>query len=418
MAGLPLAVRVYENPAVSASPNTVLADWTADVQDLQFSTNAFGGYQSCTFVLKRGFDILYRLMEGKQGQKTFVTNRLVVKDTTNSSQVVPWEGLIATMDLFYGSQSKSRSYLNMFNAVRVNHLNKKGKRKLFTVAIDNGQQNKFGRRVYSLDTKMRANSGTGQPLAVANRFITAHRRPNRFNGTQIGGVQGGIGMRVTCLGMADTLRWRYAYNNKKSVRQDTSEIVKEMLRATSLYKWREPNVGAYGQQFLTENFGAYTTTSQLVSAVDVQGRTRLDIIADCLRLGKSDGSRMLFQVFQGQNGKGTSRFLAQSNTKPFPPNDYRGYYYSSVYNKVYNRDMVRLQPYNVRAGNWIVDVDSQLAPPRGAADIFDDPRAIWIEETHYDADRDILKIITTDQAQTEYYLARLIAGTGIGTETI
>lgn len=425
---VPLAVKIFPNPAnASYNAETQIDDWTGDVEDLQFSTSAFGGFQNCTFTLKRGFDRLYALLEGKRnGLPTYITNRLRIEEVPQTGQVIPWEGLIATMELYYGQQVKSRSYLNMYNTVRVQHLKPNGKRAVYTVRDDYGQKNKFGTRCYILDTDLRAAKDSALPNAIGDRFLNQHKRPNRSVGTEIGGVRREVGCRVTCLGMADTLSWRYAFNKRKSASQDTGEIVKDLLRATSADGWREPGVGSYGQQFITENFNSITATNVSIPPVEVQGRPRLDIIAELLRYGNSSGKRMLFQVFQGtanSGGKGQARFLAQSNEVPFTTSgsvnpNYNGYFFSSVNNWVMNQNMERIPPWRVRGGNWLTDVDSQLKPPRDAVDIFDDPRALWIEEANYNVERDILKIVTADQAQTEFYLGRLIHGTAIVTETI
>ena len=87
-----LAVKIFSNPAnANFDSNTQLADWTEVVQGLQFSTSAFGGFQSCSFLLKRGFDALWRILEGKSGQPTYVTNRLRIEDPSQNPGVrVPW----------------------------------------------------------------------------------------------------------------------------------------------------------------------------------------------------------------------------------------------------------------------------------------------------------------------------------------
>lgn len=417
--GIPLTVKIYPNPAnANRSPETLIDDWTADVQNLRFGTAAFGGYSNCTFTLRRGFDRLYRHLEGAKGQRTYITNRLRIEETGKQTrQVVPWEGLIATMELQYGQQFKSRSYLNMYNAVRLQHLKLAGTRKTYTLVADTAQSAKFGIRVFVLDTKLRANANTALPTAIATRFLQTHKYPNRAGGTEIGGVQRDVGLQVTCIGMADTLKWRWAFNTKSTTALDTGEILKEMLRATTLYKWHEPGVGNYGQQFIVENFNSIAATGITVPSVELQGRPRLDIIADLLEYGNSSGERMLFQVFQGTGGKGRARFARQPNALPFTDN-YNGYYFNGTQNQIFDRSQKRIMPWLVRAGNWLTDVDSKLSPPNPASDIFLDSRCMWLEETMYDVDSDILRLKTPDQANAEGYLGRLIQGAALVTETI
>lgn len=413
-----LAVKIFSNPAnANFDSNTQLADWTEVVQGLQFSTSAFGGFQSCSFLLKRGFDALWRILEGKSGQPTYVTNRLRIEDPSQNPGVrVPWEGLIATIELQYGQQVKSRTYRTLYNAVRVQHFKTTGKKKTYTVKTNAASQNKFGIRVYATDTQLRGNKNSTQPVAMATRFLQQHKNPPRASGTEFGGVEGDVYARVTAMGWADTLRWRFAYNTKGAAAVDTGQTVQDLLAATAVRGWQEPEVGNWGQQFIEANFNRVQTSGITVAPKNVQGRTRLDIISELCRYGSADGRRMLFQVFQGQSSaKGGCWFTPQFNDLPFT-SDYRCYYFSSVQNKVFNRNDARIPLWAVRAGNWIVDKDSLLTPPRTAQDIFDDPRAIWIEETQYDVDNDRLKIMTTDQSSSEIYLARVIEGASLATD--
>lgn len=425
-------IAIYSNPVRG---NALLqAHWGKYAEALTFSTNAFGGYASCTFQLRLGYDEMRSYVLGF-GQPAYATNRIRITDPFG---VVCYEGILSSLSVRAGSEIISCGVESLYNCVRVDYdvpyKNRTvTKQNYFDDATSRAA---YGKKVMRLQLPGAFPANTTTPRSVARRFIKQRRQMSAPSSKRKGGEDTDLVMEVSCVGMsAPALEWRYAFSNL-ATSTDSANVVKDMLAANPI---TEGSTGAFrgragsgwgevldangylgfGQQFIhPSNFNNIAASGTSVERNIGSGSTRIEIVKQAAQYGSSSDKRMLFQVWDDgatNAGKGIAYFQAMNETKPLA-SGYTGYYDYPHVPQVFNAGMTRLPLWRVRAGNWMTTLG--LGSFAAYATIYDDPRCFWIEETAYDVDRGVLTLSTSSDFNLEQYLGRLIGGKKVITDVL
>jgi len=400
-----LRVKVYPNPATAPSNKQDIAvfDLTNEIEGLKFGTSAFGGFDRCSFRLKKGLDSAVNMIYDYD-DKGLIARRVVI---SAADGFVPYEGIIYTLSLELGGGTLSRTMETFYSAVRYDHISKKrGNPKTYTTTYDLASVNRYGIRVLQVDGNTISNANAAPASDIAARYLNTFSDMQPFDATLVGGNGSEIVTNVNCQGLASTLSFRYAFNNADNRQVDSSEVIKAMLtqgtNPSARYQWNERLPGpsgflAYGQQFVSGVSSQIQNSGINVDVKEGQGGTRLDIIKGILKYGGTGQKRMLFQVWdKAGSTKGIASFAPVSLTCPYVAG-YSGYYYSLVENRIFDSSRNVIPFWKVRAGNWMTLLDGRLIRPSvsGSLSIYKDPRCFWIETTSYDVDRREMSLETT-----------------------
>ena len=414
-------IQVYTNPVRA---NTLLTNaWGAYAEGLTFSTNAFGGYAACEFTLRLDYPQLLNYLYGTTDQPSYVTNRIRILDPFG---VVVYEGMIYSLALTAGSETFAVSADNLYNCAGVEYDVVYATRTETRVAFynDGNSRAAFGKKatrqrldgVYALAATV--------PGQVAARFVTQHAALGKPSSRTKGGDSTDLQMQVSCVGLATTLEWRYAYNNL-TASVDTSQIVKDMLSAGAIPErtagahkgingWIEQlddnKKLAFGQEFISPtNFTNIATSGASVPRNVRSGVPRIEIIQQAASYGSSNYRRMLFQVWHddANAGKGIPYFVEQSEKRP-EQNGYSGYFDYAHEPTVLDAGQTRIPLWRTRAGKWITTLG--VVPNTNYPSVYTDPRCFWIEETTYDVDAATLTLSSASEFNLTQYIGRLIGG--------
>lgn len=419
-------VQVYSNVPRG---NLLLDNWTDYVSGLTFSSEAFGGFASCAFTLRKDYQTLFNIVEGTTNSPTYISNRVRITDERGS---VCYEGKIHTLTLTHGSTAVSRSLDELHNIAKMNYTLTNGMY-VWAVYSDATSRGLFGNRVFMTDLEGVFANGTN-PLNRATRYVTTHKAPSKPTPQTTGGGGDDLSLEVNCVGLSEELLVRYAWNSRGAA-VDTGQIVKDLLRAgatpSGAGSWRGQNgwnenlhtsFGASGSiPFQVEsieysNLNSIATTSVTIAPNEVQGQSRWEIIRACAAYGSSNNKRLLFQVWdqQGrsstaQNGKGLAVFAEQPTARS-TASSYTGYFNNTRTGVVMDTGGAFYPPWLVRAGQWMTTVNVPAKNYGGISSVFDDPRAFWIERAEYDADNYRLTLHSDNDFDVARLLANLLAG--------
>lgn len=410
--------------------NILLANWTEYISGLRFSSEAFGGFASCSFTLKRDYQTLLNYVEGTRGSPTFVSNRIIITEQERGRVV--YQGKIHTLTLRYGTAVLGRSLDQLYNIGKLGYTLRGYNTPVWAVYSDATSRALFGNRVYRDDLDGIYANGTN-PLNRATRFVVTHLAPSKPTAKVNGGTSEDLLLEVDCVGLTEELNQRYAENNRGAA-VDTGQIVKDLLQAgaipSGVGSWRGSNgwsenlhtsFGASGSiPFAVETIETSLLT-QIASSgisiapVEIHNQSRWDILKAAAAYGSSNNKRMLFQVWEqldartstGLNGKGLAYFVEQPTARS-NASGYTGYFDDSRTGSVWDKNNQRIPLHLIRAGQWITSIDLPTKTYGGVSSVFDDPRMFWIERAEYDADNYTLTLSSDNDASTERYLANLL----------
>lgn len=410
--------------------NMLLKEWREQISSLRFSTNAMTGFSDCTFVLKAHYNNLYDIVVGTSQQPTFITNRVKILDPDG---VTVYQGLIYDLNLVYGNATVSRSASSLSTVARMDYQRKRpqGDTDEIECFRNDNKRALFGTRVYHEEL-----SGTFAsnvvPAQMARRFITRHKTPGRSSSKTLGGSGSELSLTVSCVGLAETLNVRYAWN-ASAVPIDTSEIVKDMIRSGAISSGNGSGIGRNGwherltstsdtsnnvpfaAEFIRSGFNNVEPSGVLISPTLVQGQTRLGIIRAAAAYGSSDFKRMLFQVWEAASdtqGLGIPYFVKQPTRRSGEAN-YTGYYDDALRGFMYDAAQRRVPLWRVRAGQWTASIDLASQTYGAIEDVFDDPKMFWIEESSYDVDNATLTLTSGGEFSLERYVGERIGRTRV-----
>lgn len=415
-------VQVYPNP-VRGNPTNLLADWSKYVSGLRFASSATSGWAECTFTVKLSFEELLAIVEG--GSKPpFVTNRILIAREGKTA----YEGMIYNLSLTYGSANLARSADQLYTVARADYHTNAGD--FIACYSTQAVRDRFGIKVYKTNLSEQYPSNTTTPLKIATRFFTMHSYPPKSDSKRYGRGGEDISLEVSCVGLAATLDWRYAYNGSGGL-DDTGQIVKDMIQPGNILagndagngqrQWNErltssdnsANNIPYMSQFISAtDFTHIQTTGVSVGRATVAGQTRLEIIQAAAEYGNSNSKRMLFQVWDNPNtvdGKGIAYFQAQPTQRTYEAG-YTGYFEDTKAGLVFDNSNQRIPLWQVRAGKWITANDLPSKGYYEPTSAIDDPKMFWIERAEYDADNGELTLATSTEFNFSLYVGRLIRG--------
>lgn len=421
-------VLVYSSPVRG---NLLVANWTEYVSGLRFASEAFGGFASCSFTLKRDFQTLFNYVEGTHAAPSYVSNRIIITEQERGRVV--YQGKIHTLTLTYGTAVRGRSLDQLYNIARLGFTLRNYNTTVWSVYADTASQANYGTRVYRADLDGVYIDGTN-PTNRATRFVVTHSAPSQPTAKVNGGAGDDLKLEVDCVGLSEELLNRFSENNRGTA-QDTGEIVKDQLRAGAITSgvgaWRGQNgwyemlhsSGAasgsipYAVEGIeTSLLGNIASSGVTISASEVHSRSRWDVIKAAAGYGSSSSKRMLFQVWEqtdlrtatGQNGKGLAYFAAQPTARS-NDSSYTGYFDNSRSGFVFDKSGQRVPLHTVRAGQWITSMDVPAKNFGPVTSVFDDPRAFWIERAEYDADNYTLTLSSENDNNPDRYFANMLA---------
>lgn len=370
-------VDLFQNPKIGSSRLAALSD-RFPIKALSFQTSRFGGFDEGSF----GFedvprDVLFAALNDWR------FNRIQV---STASGEIAYEGMIAKIAATDGEERYTRSIDDIVNRLyvlrRVPRVNS-GSRIAITTRNDTTSQDFFGIiKAERLDL-----SGLGfLTEANANRrgdLFLARRKVARADSYALKGELSSNSKRtlqITTRGFFDSLDYletRVVYLN--AVR--TSKIAKDLIGSTA-------------NQLLASDTTAIEDTNTYITYNERRNlKTPLDILSTVATYG-TDGFELAIQVFEDRILRVSPR--ATSGRYVIRPDSAR----------IWTEGFAASERWKVRAGDYArrIDFDSTIAP---FSDINDDPRAILIERTKYDALRDSLELVPFGKFTVEELIGRM-----------
>lgn len=361
---------MYDDPIQSDTLLCYLTD-RFDIAQAGFATLADGGFGEGQLGLQ---DVPDAVMDDINDN--WLGRRVTAVDGAGN---ICYEGYVTELEYGRGQHAFRRSLDSFFNEVRVTYIwDSNGNTKTKT-ADDTASQARYGVKHIEVDVTAQGKMSDAQAAGLAQVYLnryTALKQHRTAIASGMSAIEDG-NVSLTLWGYLSTLKWMGKASTGWPSSTDIGQIVSDVL--TNTYA-----VGL--NQFISTDMEFIETTGNTIKYTPT-GFTYADrIISDVVAYGDSNQLRLLFQVW----GDRLARLISRPTTA--------AYYTTSQLVRVRDAGRAPIPPWTVRAGQYMVFEDLPVPHDSYATDIDLDPRAILIEQTHWD---DVGETLTIDPTNIE-----------------